>query len=88
MSARMTKERRAYIKQRNKWLSGKHCGVRGCFSMATEVHHTRGRVGKLLLDETFWLPVCSGCHDWIHKNIELARERGLICAKGDWNKQP
>ncbi len=52
---------------------------------STEIHHQRGRVSRLLLDQRFWLAVSAQGHDWIHNNIKSARALGLICAKGLWN---
>lgn len=57
-----------------------------CGKSATEVHHTRGKIGPLLCDERFFMAVCRKCHDWIGNNIEAARARGWICEKGLWNK--
>ncbi len=53
---------------------------------ATEIHHTRGRTGTLLLDERFWEGTCRWAHIWIGAHPAKARELGLLCAKGDWNK--
>ena len=53
---------------------------------ATEIHHTRGRAGTLLLDERYWLPVSASGHDFIHANPKLARELGYLCQPGEWNK--
>jgi hypothetical protein len=55
---------------------------------ATEVHHTRGRLGKLLLDKRYWLAVSAEGHRWIHDHPDEVRAHGWLCAKGDWNKQP
>lgn len=55
---------------------------------ATQIHHQRGRVGRLLREQRFWIPVCQVGHDWIHANIEAARGLGLICQKGQWNNFP
>ena len=55
---------------------------------ATQVHHQRGRLGPLLMDQRFWIPTCQECHDFIHNNIEAARRLGFICEKGDWNTPP
>ena len=63
----------------------RHCA--GCGGAATEVHHVRGRVGPLLLDTTYWLAMCAGCHRWVHENINEARERNLIAQPGDWNRK-
>ena len=53
---------------------------------ATQIHHTRGRIGKLLLDRRYWLGLCEKGHEFVHKNIEEARAMGLICEKGKWGK--
>lgn len=53
---------------------------------ATEVHHTRGRIGSLLNDERFWLAVSQYGHEWIHAHPNDARKLGLLCQVGQWNK--
>lgn len=53
-----------------------------------QIHHSRGRLGKLLLDQRYWLAVSAAGHEWIHRNQTQARAIGLLCAVGDWNKQP
>lgn len=52
---------------------------------AVEIHHIRGRAGKLLNATDHWLAVCSPCHARIHRYPAEARELGLICEKGKWN---
>lgn len=52
---------------------------------ATDIHHTRGRVGTLLTDERFFVAVCRQCHEWIGSNPAAARARGLLCEAGKWN---
>lgn len=42
-----------------------------------DIHHTQGR-GPNLLNEATWLPVCRQCHDWIHRNPSIAREKGFL----------
>lgn len=49
-----------------------------------DIHHMRGRLGKLLTDERYFMAVCRKAHLWIHDNIELARQRGWICETGKW----
>lgn len=44
---------------------------------STEIHHKRGRVGKLLTDDTNFLGCCSDCHKWIEENRLAAQERGF-----------
>lgn len=54
-------------------------------SKITEVHHMRGRVSGLLLDQRFWIAVSKQGHRWIHANVKESRKRGWICAAGQWN---
>ena len=85
-------QRREYIRQKKQFLVGELCVVfpwNGKHPRtATQVHHVRGRLGKLLLDQMYWLPVSAEGHQWIHSHIQEARKMGYICAKGSWNKQP
>lgn len=46
-------------------------------SRSTEVHHKKGRVGELLIDETFFLATCHACHVFINENNEQAFALGL-----------
>lgn len=55
---------------------------------ATQCHHKRGRLGALLMDKRFWIPVSDDGHKWIDANRKQARRLGLLCALGDWNKIP
>lgn len=48
-----------------------------CNGPACDIHHMKGRIGNLLLDETYWLPVCRACHYWIEMRPEAAKELGL-----------
>ena len=53
-----------------------------------ELHHTRGRLGTLLIDERFWLGVTPKTHRWIHEHPKDAVQRGLLCKPGEWNRAP
>lgn len=52
----------------------------------TDVHHTRGRAGKLLCATEHWMLVCRECHRWIHANPDEARKRGWLAQRGEWGK--
>jgi hypothetical protein len=87
MSARLKADMREYRKLKREYLKY-HTTCQGPCAPGTpsqDVHHKRGRIGRLLCEVNHWLPVCRGCHDWIHKNIEEARKLGLICEPGQWN---
>lgn len=86
VSKRKAAERKLYVANRDAYLST-HKVCWGCFKPSRlELHHVRGRLGPLLLDERYWMALCPECHRWVHENIEAARKRNLIAAAGDWNK--
>jgi hypothetical protein len=43
---------------------------------SVDVHHRRGRYGRLLLDRTEWIALCRTCHDLVHSNPKWARAEG------------
>jgi len=47
-----------------------------CTGETRDCHHMKKR-GDLLMVEKYWLPVCGFCHDWIGRNSDEARQRGL-----------
>lgn len=51
------------------------CPVTG--EKTTEVHHKRGRIGALLLDQRFWLAVSRKGHQRIENEPEWAKEMGF-----------
>jgi hypothetical protein len=55
---------------------------------SAQVHHRRGRIGRLLRDQRFWTAVCAECHEWIHGNPNEARKIGLIVPVAEWNVFP
>lgn len=54
---------------------------------ATDIHHTRGRAGKLLTDPRHFKAVCRKAHNWIHAHPALARALGLLAQPGQWNRE-
>jgi len=82
-----------YGKARNIFLSEhRRCAVFPALE-ATEIHHLQGKLGKLLMYEPYWVPVSRLAHVWIHDHPEEARQKmwgghAILCAKGDWNRQP
>lgn len=55
---------------------------------ATEVHHVRGRIGRLLCDTRFFIASCRGCRDWPHENPVRARELQLLAPASEFNVYP
>ncbi|UXO94086.1 HNH endonuclease [Pseudanabaena phage Pan5] len=49
----------------------------GCTKEATEVHHSKGRIGENATDPKTFVPLCHSCHRWVEENPEQAKELGL-----------
>jgi hypothetical protein len=67
-----------YHRKVKRWKVGKVCALKGhskCFGGIT-CHHKRGRLGQLLLNEKYWLPVCVGHHQYIEEHPEEAYRNG------------
>ena len=91
------RQRLIYVRQARAFVKGKPCAV---FRMqrANQNHHQRGRLGPLLMDKRFWIPVSGKGHRWINANPQLAREQiafltdgrhlTLLCEVGEWNTPP
>ncbi len=62
-------------------------GHRPC-NRLNEVHHSRGRLGPLLMDMRFWIPLSKFGHRWCHEHPAWARANGFLCAEGKWNTVP
>jgi hypothetical protein len=74
VSKRREREQRVYAQRRAAFLEGKACRV--CSLAATDVHHARGRVGSLFLDERFWVPLCGWCHRYVTEHPSWAVAHG------------
>lgn len=55
---------------------------------ATEVHHSRGRIGRLMCDTRFFVASCRDCREWPHEHPNEARSLGLLASARDWNVVP
>ena len=79
MSVKRKKENAIYLKDRIDFLNkpeNKMCRVFPKLN-ATEVHHMKGRTGKLFLDQNFWLAVSRKGHQKIEMNPDWAKENGF-----------
>lgn len=73
-----------YGKLRKEYLNkNRFCAK--CGKKATDVHHSRGRTGRLLCMQEYWFAVCRQCHNFIGDNPDEARQEGLLCELGKWN---
>lgn len=89
------REMRIYHEERRDWLAlPEHAACAICLCLgqsprpATEVHHSRGRVGRLLRDQRFWVASCRSCRDVPHERPNWAREVGILSSAADWNTFP
>lgn len=55
---------------------------------ACDVHHSRGRAGKLITDDRFLMSSCRECHEWAHAHPAEAREAGALASASEWNVSP
>lgn len=55
-----------------------------CAVKSKDVHHSRGRSGKWLLKQEYWMATCRPCHDWIRDHTAEAKALGLI---GPWMRE-
>ncbi len=85
VSTKRAKELGEYRKLSRAFLKGCQCAVFP-WMPAVEVHHLRGRSGKLLCDVRYWLGVSRIAHKQIHLQPEWARRNGYLCARGQWGK--
>lgn len=42
----------------------------------TEIHHKKGRIGDLFLDERYWIALSREGHQYVEENPEWAKENG------------
>lgn len=76
-SAKKILEDRVYEKKRKAFLTIHiRCQVKGCNHVSTEVHHMRGKVGELFLNEKYFLAVCRKHHTEIETKPGWAIKNG------------
>ena len=84
LSEKRSKMVSEYHKRRKTFLERfKMCQVKSrvCTGMASEVHHSKGRIGNFLIDESTFVAICSACHRWIEQTgegVKWAKENGFI----------
>ena len=55
---------------------------------ASEIHHKRGRRGRLLCWQPGWIASCFGCREFPHAHPARARELGLLSSPAEWDYFP
>ena len=78
ISDKRVKEHTQYRINRDVFLFGKTCEYEGCESREVEVHHKKGRSGKLIYDTNFFMAVCRKHHIFIENNPDFSRAKRHI----------
>ncbi len=79
VSKKRASQLRAYSIMRPIFLrSAPFCEVIDCMNHSTEIHHTKSRIGEMLLDERYLMAVCAPCHRKIHERPKWARENHYL----------
>ncbi len=76
LSERRQKEYDEYYRIHPIFLKGKICPITK--KPATEIHHKKGKIGKLLIDQRYFLGVTRTGHIWIENNPAEAEKLGYV----------
>lgn len=79
---KMSNDRKAmekeYQKLRKEFLrQNPFCSVKGCGQPATDIHHSKGRVGSDLLDVKNFVALCRKHHQYFEIRPLEAKEKGI-----------
>lgn len=75
-------EENLYLKKKKEYLTAHiRCEVKGCNYVSIDIHHKKGRVGKLLYDERFFMAVCRAHHRIIEDNPDEAKNNGYSLSR-------
>lgn len=83
ISVKQAKRLKDYRKVRDEFMKDKMCEFPNCERVATDLHHSAGRVGKNLLDVSTFKALCHEHHMYIEIRPELARTLGLTQSRLD-----
>jgi hypothetical protein len=76
-SVKRAAEEKLYLKKKKEYLTAHiRCEVKGCNRVSEDVHHKKGRVGKLLYNEKYFMAVCRNHHTEIEINVDWAIKNG------------
>ena len=66
-------EEKLYLKKKKEYLTAHiRCEVKDCNQVSVDLHHKKGRVGKLLYNEKYFMAVCRDHHTEIELNPDWA----------------
>lgn len=70
-----------YYEKRDEYLSEHRYCECGCGRVATEIHHKKGKTGKLLYDKKYFMAVARPCHRKITDNSKWASKKKYTISK-------
>ena len=74
-SVKRMSEEKLYLKKKKEYLTAHiRCEVKGCNRVSEDLHHQKGRVGKLLYNEKHFMAVCRNHHREIEQNPNWSKE--------------
>lgn len=76
-SVKRMAEERLYAKKKKEYLIDHiRCEIKGCNRVSEDIHHKKGRVGKLLFNEKYFMAVCREHHTEIESSPEMSIKNG------------
>lgn len=81
---KMKEDLKIYRKEARKFITANpkcKMNMKGCEGEARCVHHSKGRIGDLLLDKRYWVPSCYHCNLMVEIKDAEARNKGLKLSK-------
>lgn len=77
LSQKRSNQNSEYLKLRMEFLSDNpKCQIIDCKKESNQVHHRKGRIGKLLTDLRYFFAVCAECHEKIELYPLWAKKHG------------
>ena len=78
VSSKQSKRLTAYSKAKQEYAK-EHpiCEVKGCASLAQDLHHKAGR-GSKIADKEYFMAICRYHHSFCHANPSWARANGYL----------
>jgi hypothetical protein len=67
-----------YFRIRNPYIKANPICMICKAALATDLHHRRGRIGKLLFDSRWFMALCRNCHSYLHEHVAWAKEKGYL----------
>ena len=83
-SAKRAKQEREYTNLRNEYLAANpNCEgqLTGCTGVATELHHSIGRIGELLTNTKYFKASCHNCNMRAESHPNEAMAKGFIFSR-------